>query len=58
VTTIAFLGTGTMGFPMARNLSETGLKVRAWNRSRERSEPLGEHGAEIVDSPAEASAAP
>lgn len=54
VTTIAFLGTGTMGFPMAQNLSENGLKVRAWNRSRERAEPLGEQGAEIVDSPAEA----
>jgi 3-hydroxyisobutyrate dehydrogenase len=54
MATIAFLGTGTMGLPMARNVSETGLSVRAWNRSRERAEPLVEHGAEVVDSPAEA----
>jgi 3-hydroxyisobutyrate dehydrogenase-like beta-hydroxyacid dehydrogenase len=29
MTTIAFLGTGTMGFAMAKNLSESGLPVRA-----------------------------
>lgn len=56
MTTIAFLGTGTMGFPMARNLAENGLSVRAWNRSRERAQPLTESGVELFDSPAEAAA--
>jgi len=51
---VAFLGTGTMGFPMARCLAKNGLEVRAWNRSRERAEPLAEHGAVVLDSPAQA----
>jgi 3-hydroxyisobutyrate dehydrogenase len=53
--TIALLGAGgTMGRPMARNLLHAGFAVRAWNRSRERAEPLLEHGADVLDSPAEA----
>jgi 3-hydroxyisobutyrate dehydrogenase len=53
--TIAVLGAGgTMGFPMARNLAEAGFGVRAWNRSRERAEPLSEAGVEVADSPGEA----
>ena len=27
---VAFLGTGTMGLPMARNAAAAGLEVRAW----------------------------
>jgi 3-hydroxyisobutyrate dehydrogenase len=38
---IAFLGTGTMGAPMARNLGAAGLDVTAWNRTAERAEGLG-----------------
>lgn len=56
MTTVAFLGTGTMGCPMARNLAQAGLTVRAWNRSRERAEPLADDGAKICDEPAEAAA--
>ncbi len=52
--TVAVLGTGTMGLPMARNLLGAGFRVRAWNRTRERAEPLGEDGATVCDSPAEA----
>jgi 3-hydroxyisobutyrate dehydrogenase len=53
--TIAVLGAGgTMGFPMARNLARGGFTVRAWNRSREKAEPLTEDGAQVVDSAAEA----
>ncbi len=52
--TVAFLGTGTMGLPMARNLARAGLEVRAWNRSRERAEPLTDDGAKVCDTPAEA----
>jgi 3-hydroxyisobutyrate dehydrogenase len=53
--TIAFLGAGgTMGFPMARNLARAGFIVRAWNRSRDKAEPLADDGAFLADSPAEA----
>jgi 3-hydroxyisobutyrate dehydrogenase len=52
---IAFLGAGsTMGLPMARNLARAGFSVRAWNRSREKAEPLADDGVTVVDSPAEA----
>lgn len=52
---IAVLGAGgTMGFAMARNLAAAGFEVRAWNRSREKAEPLAQDGAEIADSPARA----
>jgi 3-hydroxyisobutyrate dehydrogenase len=53
--TVAVLGAGgLMGFAMARNLAREGYGVRAWNRSRDKAEPLGEDGAEIFDTPAQA----
>jgi 3-hydroxyisobutyrate dehydrogenase len=52
--TIAFLGTGIMGAPMARNVAGAGLSVRAWNRTREKAEPLAEDGIEVADSAAAA----
>jgi 3-hydroxyisobutyrate dehydrogenase len=48
---IAFLGTGLMGRPMARNLAAAGHDVTAWNRTREKCEGLG---ATVADTPAEA----
>ncbi len=54
MTTVAVLGTGTMGLPMARNLKDAGFAVRAWNRSPARAQPLADHGAELSDDPAEA----
>ena len=48
---VAVLGTGTMGAPMARNLAAAGHEVRAWNRSRERAEPLGADGVRVAGSP-------
>lgn len=45
-----------MGSPMARNLAAAGFTVRAWNRSRERAEPLASDGITIADSPATAAA--
>lgn len=54
MTTIAFLGTGTMGLPMARNLAEAGFALRAWNRSPDRARPLSEAGAEVLEDPREA----
>jgi 3-hydroxyisobutyrate dehydrogenase len=52
--TVAVLGTGTMGAPMARNLAAAGFPVRAWNRSPEKAEPLAEAGVHVAASPAEA----
>jgi 3-hydroxyisobutyrate dehydrogenase len=54
MTTVAFLGTGTMGLPMARNLLAAGFQIRAWNRTRERAEPLRAAGAEVFDEPGDA----
>jgi len=51
MTDLVFLGTGTMGLPMARQLLGAGLSVHAWNRSRERARPLERDGAEGFDDP-------
>jgi 3-hydroxyisobutyrate dehydrogenase len=53
--TVAVLGAGgTMGFPIARNIARAGIPVRAWNRSRDRAEPLTKDGAYLADTPADA----
>ncbi|MFL5840750.1 MAG: NAD(P)-dependent oxidoreductase [Thermoleophilaceae bacterium] len=53
--TVAVLGAGgTMGRGMSRNLLRAGFDVRAWNRSREKAEPLAADGATVVSTPAEA----
>lgn len=51
---IAVLGIGMMGFPMARRLCESGHRVSAWNRSREKAERLLPFGAQVFDRPAAA----
>jgi 3-hydroxyisobutyrate dehydrogenase len=57
-SSVAVLGAGgTMGFGMARNLARAGFELHAWNRSRERAEPLSDDGAQIHDTAAQASAA-
>jgi 3-hydroxyisobutyrate dehydrogenase len=53
-TTIAVLGTGIMGAPIARNLAAAGFDVRAWNRTRARAEPLAADGVAVFDEAAEA----
>lgn len=52
--TVAVLGTGITGEPIARNLLRAGVEVRAWNRTRAKAEPLAGDGAVICDEPAEA----
>jgi len=54
MTTIAFLGTGAMGGPMARNLARGGHAVRAWNRTASRAEALASDGVQACATPAEA----
>jgi 2-hydroxy-3-oxopropionate reductase len=44
---IAFLGTGKMGFPMARHLASAGLDVSVWNRTRSKAEHLANYGARV-----------
>ena len=53
-TTVALLGTGTMGAAMARNLASAGLAVRVWNRSADRAEPLSGAGCAVAATPGEA----
>ena len=51
--TVAFLGTGIMGAPMAANVAKAGLDVRVWNRTRAKAEPLADV-ATVADSAASA----
>ncbi|MEA2279505.1 MAG: 3-hydroxyisobutyrate dehydrogenase [Solirubrobacteraceae bacterium] len=51
---VAVLGTGTMGAPMARNIAKAGHDVVAYNRTRERAEPLAQDAIEVADGAAEA----
>jgi 3-hydroxyisobutyrate dehydrogenase len=54
---VAVLGAGgTMGLPIARNLARAGFRVRAWNRTREKADPLSQDGARVLDSPEQAAA--
>ena len=48
--TIGFIGTGLMGLPMAKNILKSRFKLKAFNRSIEKAEPLKEFGAEISKS--------
>ena len=43
-----------MGFGIARSIARAGLTLRVWDRSREKAEPLGEDGACVLDTPAQA----
>ncbi len=48
---IAFLGTGLMGAPMARRLLHSGFAVTVWNRNREKAQDLAQDGAVVADTP-------
>ena len=48
MTTIAFLGIGLMGRPMASRLAQAGYVVRAWNRTVVKAEAVREAGAQPV----------
>ncbi|MDQ7970531.1 MAG: NAD(P)-dependent oxidoreductase [Oxalicibacterium faecigallinarum] len=52
--TIAFLGIGLMGKPMATRLLQAGYAVTVWNRTRAKSEELLASGAQVADQAAEA----
>lgn len=52
--TVAVLGTGIMGAPMARNLLEAGFDVRVWNRTADKARALADAGATVAETPGEA----
>ncbi|WP_141336322.1 NAD(P)-binding domain-containing protein [Paenibacillus sp. tmac-D7] len=52
MTTIGFIGLGTMGKPMAANLLKKGFEVVVYNRSVDKAQDLAALGAEIAASPA------
>jgi 2-hydroxy-3-oxopropionate reductase len=54
--TVGFVGTGIMGSHMARRLVEGGHRVRAWNRTPDKAERLGQHGVQLGDSAADTAA--
>ena len=53
--TIAFLGLGAIGAPMARHLPAHGFDLIVWNRTRERAEALAKSvRARVAETPAQA----
>ena len=54
MTTVAFIGLGAMGAPMAGNLIDAGFTLRVFNRSSQRAAPLVDRGAVVCASPADA----
>jgi 3-hydroxyisobutyrate dehydrogenase len=52
--TIAVLGTGRMGEPIAHNLLSAGFPVRVWNRTAAKTRRLSAAGAQALCSPATA----
>ena len=51
---IAVLGIGRMGLPMARRLCQAGHTVHVWNRTRAKAEALATDGATVHDNAADA----
>lgn len=52
--TIAVIGTGIMGAPMAGRLAEAGFKVKAWNRTSDKLEALRDRGVVTAGTAGEA----
>jgi 3-hydroxyisobutyrate dehydrogenase len=50
---IGVVGTGLMGYPIAKRLLAAGYPVVVWNRTRERALPLAREGAAVAESVAE-----
>src|ERR1700751_5766959 len=52
-STVGFIGLGNMGQPIAMNLLKAGNPLRVYNRSRQKTRPLVQHGAVAVDNSGE-----
>jgi len=51
---ISFIGLGSMGLPMAKNLLEAGFELTVYNRTRSRADELGQTNLRVAASPREA----
>jgi 3-hydroxyisobutyrate dehydrogenase len=45
---VGFAGIGVMGRPMAEHLARAGVRLVVWNRTRDKTAPLAELGAEVA----------
>lgn len=54
IPTIAVIGTGTIGAPVARNLANKGFAVRAWNRTTSKSAAIEQSRLTVCESVASA----
>jgi 3-hydroxyisobutyrate dehydrogenase len=50
---LGWIGIGRMGYAMAERLAKAGCDLTVYNRTREKAEPLAQHGAKIAVRPAE-----
>ena len=50
---VGWIGTGRMGFALAQRLSQAGVDVAVWNRTRAKAEPLTAFGVTVVDDPSD-----
>lgn len=46
---LGWIGTGRMGYEMAARLGRAGCELLAWNRTKEKAEPLTRYGVRIAD---------
>ncbi|HUP06454.1 MAG TPA: NAD(P)-dependent oxidoreductase, partial [Caldimonas sp.] len=53
---IGWIGVGRMGEAMVKRLVQHGARVKVWNRTRSKAEPMAEHGATLADTRAELAA--
>jgi 3-hydroxyisobutyrate dehydrogenase-like beta-hydroxyacid dehydrogenase len=49
--TVGWIGLGRMGFELASQLLHAGYRLRVWNRTRSKAQPLLALGASLVDTP-------
>ncbi len=56
MTSVAFLGLGLMGAPMARRLLDAGHDLVVWNRTADKTTALADAGAQVATSPRQAAA--
>ncbi|MGD8430516.1 MAG: NAD(P)-binding domain-containing protein, partial [Ectothiorhodospiraceae bacterium] len=48
---VGFIGLGTMGAPMAWNVSRAGYDLRVYNRTAARTEPFAADGVPVAETP-------
>ena len=46
--TVGWIGVGNMGAPLAGTLVDAGYRVRVWNRTGAKADPLKARGAEVA----------